>query len=172
MQQSPAASWAKANAGDVRQFDPQELAARASHKAYLAVDAKELPTGKYTVILEPAAALDLVGFLFYDFAATALADKRSCLNGRMGKPLFGKNISIADDVYHPLQMGAPFDGEGTPRQRVMLVDRGVPKNLVYSRRAAKDARKSPTGHGFLLPNEYGEAPMNLVFWGGIRRWRK
>src|SRR3984957_8601028 len=166
MQEAPAASWAKANAGDVRQFDTQALAAQASHKAHLAVDAKEQPTGKYTVILEPAAALDLVGFLFYDFAATALADKRSCLNDRMGKPLFGKNITIADDVYHPLQMGAPFDGEGIPRERVLLVDRGVPKNLVYSRAAAKAARKPPTGHGFMLPNEYGEAPMNLVFSGG------
>ena len=166
MQEAPAASWAKANAGDVRQFAAQALAAQASHKAHLAVDAKEHPTGKYTVILEPAAALDLVGFLFYDFAATALADKRSCLNDRMGKPLFGKNITIADDVYHPLQMGAPFDGEGMPRERVLLVDRGVPKNLVYSRAAAKAARKSPTGHGFALPNEYGEAPMNLVFTGG------
>jgi PmbA protein len=166
MQEVPAASWAKANAADVRQFDTQELAARASQKAHLAVDAKELSTGKYTVILEPAAALDLVGFLFYDFAATALADKRSCLNERMGKPLFGKNITITDDVYHPFQLGAPFDGEGMPRQRVILVDRGVPKNLVYSRRAAKDARKIPTGHGFVLPNEYGEAPINLVFSGG------
>jgi predicted Zn-dependent protease len=166
MQEAPAASWAKANAGDVRQFDPQQLAARASEKAHLAVDAKEIPTGKYTVILEPAAALDLVGFLFYDFAATAVADKRSCLNERMGKALFGKNITIVDDVYHPLQLGAPYDGEGIPRQRVLLVDRGVPKNLVYSRRAAKDARKSPTGHGFMLPNEYGEAPMNLAFSGG------
>jgi PmbA protein len=166
MQEAPAASWAKANAGDVRHFDIQALAARASHKAHLAVDAKEQPTGKYTVILEPAAALDLVGFLFYDFAATALADKRSCLNDRMGKPLFGKNITIADDVYHPMQMGAPFDGEGMPRDRVLLVDRGVPKNLVYSRAAAKAAKKSPSGHGFMLPNEYGEAPMNLVFTGG------
>ncbi len=166
MQEAPAASWAKANAGDVRQFDPQQLAARASEKAHLAVDAKEIPTGKYAVILEPAAALDLVGFLFYDFAATAVADKRSCLNERMGKPLFGKNITIVDDVYHPLQLGAPYDGEGIPRQKVLLVDRGVPKNLVYSRRAAKDARKSATGHGFMLPNEYGEAPMNLVFSGG------
>jgi PmbA protein len=166
MQEAPAASWAKANSGDVRQFDTQALAAQASHKAHLAVDAKEQPTGKYTVILEPAAALDLVGFLFYDFAATALADKRSCLNDRMGKPLFGKNITIVDDVYHPLQMGAPFDGEGTPRERVLLVGRGAPKNLVYSRAAAKAARKSPTGHGFMLPNEYGEAPMNLVFTGG------
>ncbi len=166
MQEAPAASWAKANAGDVRQFGPQQLAARASEKAHLAVDAKEIPTGKYAVILEPAAALDLVGFLFYDFAATAVADKRSCLNERMGKPLFGKNITIVDDVYHPLQLGAPYDGEGIPRQKVLLVDRGVPKNLVYSRRAAKDARKSATGHGFMLPNEYGEAPMNLVFSGG------
>jgi predicted Zn-dependent protease len=118
------------------------------------------------VILEPAAALDLVGFLFYDFSATAIADKRSCLNDRLGKQVFGKNISVIDDVYHPLQLGTPFDGEGMPRERVVLVDRGVPKNLVYSRATAKATKKKPTGHGFALPNEYGEAPMNLVFPGG------
>ena len=166
MQNDPAASWAKANSGDVRKIDPQALAKRASEKASMAKDAKELASGKYTVILEPAAVLDLVGFLFYDFAATALEDQRSCLNKRMGKQLFGKNISIVDDVYHPFQLGAPFDGEGMPRQRVSLVEKGVPQNLVYSRASAKKAGKKPTGHGFGLPNEYGEAPMNLVFGGG------
>ena len=166
MQDDPAASWGKANSGDVRKIDPQALAKRASQKASTAKDAKELLPGKYTVILEPAAVLDLVGFLFYDFAATALEDQRSCLNKRMGKQLFGKNISIMDDVYHPFQLGAPFDGEGMPRQRVSLVEKGVPKNLVYSRASAKKAGKKPTGHGFGLPNEYGEAPMNLVFGGG------
>jgi PmbA protein len=166
MQEKPSASWAKANSADVRNFDTQKLAARASEKAHLAVAPKELPAGRYTVILEPSAVLDLVGFLFYDFAATALQDKRSCLNERMGKQLFGKNISIYDDAYHPLQLGAPFDGEGLPRQKVHLVGRGVPRNLVYSRNSAKIAKKSPTGHGFMLPNEYGEAPMNLVFDGG------
>ena len=166
MQEKPAASWAKANSADVRNFDTQKLAARASEKAHLAVQPRELPAGRYTVILEPAATLDLVGFLFYDFAATALQDKRSCLNERMGTQLFGKNISIYDDAYHPLQLGAPFDGEGMSRQKVQLVDRGVPRNLVYSRSSAKIAGKKPTGHGFMLPNEYGEAPMNLVFSGG------
>ena len=166
MQEKPSASWTKANSPDVRNFDTQKLAARASEKVHLAVAPKELPAGRYTVILEPAAVLDLVGFLFYDFAATALQDKRSCLNERLGKQLFGKNISIYDDAYHPLQLGAPFDGEGLPRQKVHLVDRGVPKNLVYSRNSAKVTKKSPTGHGFMLPNEYGEAPMNLVFDGG------
>jgi predicted Zn-dependent protease len=166
MQDEPAASWAKANSGSVRNFDPQELAARASEKAQMAKDAQELAPGKYTVILEPAAVLDLVGFLFYDFAATAVADQRSCLLKRMNKPLFGKNISITDDAYHPQQLGASFDGEGIPRQRVNLVENGVPRNLVYSRASAKKAKTKPTGHGFALPNEYGEAPMNLVFSGG------
>src|SRR5215472_7963790 len=166
MQEDPASSWAKADSADVRKIDPQKLAERASEKAHRAANAKELQPGRYTVILEPAAVLDLLGFLFYDFAATAVADKRSCLNDRMGKQLFGKNIGISDDVFHPLQQGAPFDGEGIPRQKVLLVECGVPKSLVYSRGSAKATGKKPTGHGFALPNEYGEAPMNLVFAGG------
>jgi PmbA protein len=166
MTDEPAASWAKANSGSIKAFAPQQLATRASEKARMAIDAQELAPGKYTVILEPAAVLDLVGFLFYDFAATALADQRSCLNNRLGKSLFGKNISITDDAYHPLQLGQPFDGEGIPRQPVTLVENGVPENLVYSRSSAKKAGKKPTGHGFGLPNEHGEAPMNLVFGGG------
>jgi predicted Zn-dependent protease len=166
MQEASAASWAKENSANVGDINTQRLAERASDKAHRATDPHELAPGRYTVILEPAAVLDLVGFLFYDFAATALRDKRSCFNERIGKQVFGKNISIQDDVYHPLQLGMPYDGEGIPRQRVLLVDRGVPTNLVYSRASAKVAKKKPTGHGFMLPNEYGEAPMNLVFAGG------
>jgi len=166
MQQGSATSWAKANASDYRAFDPLSLANTACEKAARAENPAELAPGKYTVILEAAAVLDLVGFLFYDFAATAIQDQRSCFSGRVGKQLLGKNITITDDVYHPEQLGAPFDGEGIPRQHVILVDSGVPRNLVYSRRSAKKAGVRPTGHGFALPNEYGEAPMNLVIAGG------
>ncbi|MBI3405602.1 MAG: TldD/PmbA family protein [Acidobacteria bacterium] len=158
--------WAKANAPDVRDLNPDALAASASRKAEFSHNPKEIPAGRYTVILEPAAVLDLVGFLFYDFSGTAVLDKRSCLNERIGKQIFGSNIQWWDDVYHPLQLGAPYDGEGLPRQRVLLVDRGVPRNLVYSRATAKKLKVKPTGHGMTLPNEWGEAPMNLVLEGG------
>jgi len=166
MQQGSATSWAKANAADFRAFHPLRLAETASEKAERAENPVELAPGRYTVILEPAAVLDLVGFLFYDFSATAVRDQRSCFSNRLGKPLLGKNITITDDVYHPEQLGAPFDGEGVPRQRVVLVDKGVPLSLVYSRRSAKKEGVRPTGHGFPLPNEHGEAPMNLVVAGG------
>jgi PmbA protein len=166
MRQGSATSWAKANDADFRVFDPLALSRTASEKAARAENPAELAPGRYTVILEPAAVLDLVGFLFYDFAATAVEDQRSCFAGRLGKLLLGKNITITDDVYHPGQLGAPFDGEGMPRQCVVLVDQGVPRNLVYSRRSAKKAKAHATGHGLALPNEYGEAPVNLVVAGG------
>jgi PmbA protein len=68
MQQGSAASWAKANAADVREFDPLQLAKIASDKVIRAENPVELAPGRYTVILEPPAVLDLVGFLFYYFA--------------------------------------------------------------------------------------------------------
>jgi PmbA protein len=158
--------WAKSNSPDIRTIHPDELAESASRKSADSRQPREIPPGHYTAILSPSAVLDMAGFLFYDFAGTSVLDKRSCLLGRMGKKVFGDNITIWDDAYHPLQSGAPFDGEGLPRRKVLLVDRGVPKNLVYSRATAKKMKVKPTGHGFSLPNEYGEAPMNLVFAGG------
>src|SRR5579883_700653 len=171
MQQGSATSWAKANAADYRVFDPQQLARKASERAERAINPVELATGRYTVILEPAAVLDLIGFLYYDFAATAVRDQRSCFSERLGLPLMGKNITISDDVYHPEQLGAPFDGEGIPRQRIVLVEQGVPRNLVYSRRSAKKAHKTPTGHGFALPNESGGGRRENQFAGDDRRDR-
>ena len=158
--------WAKASAPDRGQIDPEQLAQRASKKAAASRHPKEVEPGRWTVILEPAAVLDLVGFLFYDFAGTAVLDQRSCFTHRIGKQIMGENISIHDDVTHKLQSGPPFDGEGMPRQTVLLVERGVPRHLVYARATAKKMKTRSTGHGLPLPNQDGEAPFNLVFGGG------
>jgi PmbA protein len=165
--------WQKANSPDVRNVDPMRLAEIAALKARDSHAPKEIPPGKYTVILEPAAVLDLVGFMFWDFGGLAILDQRSFLNNRIGTRLFGENITIKDDVYHPLQSNTPFDGEGVHRQHVNLVEKGIIRNLVYARNTAAKMRKSEykdkvgdirvTGHGFPLPNEMGEAPTNIVF---------
>jgi predicted Zn-dependent protease len=166
MMDKDSSGWAKTNSPDLRSLDTEALAASASQKATASRNPREVEPGRWTVILEPSAVLDIVGFLFYDFAGTALLDQRSCFNKRMGKKLMGDNVTIRDDVTHPLQSGPPFDGEGVPRQKVLLVDHGVPKNLVYGRSTAKKMKAKPTGHGLPLPNQDGEAPFNLVFDGG------
>ena len=167
--------WQKANSPDVANLDPLALAETAAKKAVDSARPQEIPAGKYTVILEPAAVLDIVGFLFWDYSGVAILDQRSFLTGRMGTKLFGDNITIWDDVGHPLQTGSPFDGEGVRRQRVGLIENGVVKRVVYARATAERMKRSeyrdkagpiePTGHGFPLPNEIGEMPLNVVFAG-------
>jgi PmbA protein len=165
--------WQKTNSPNVANLDPLHLAEIAAKKALDSTHPAEIPAGKYTVILEPAALLDLVGFMFWDYSGMAVLDQRSFLNGRIGSKLFGENITIWDDVAHPLQTGSPFDGEGMRRLRVPLVENGVVKRVVYARATAERMKRSEhrdqgglieaTGHGFALPNEMGEMPLNIVF---------
>jgi PmbA protein len=165
--------WQKSNSPNVANLDPHALAEIAAKKAVESAGPREIAAGKYTVILEPSAVLDMTGFMFFDFGGLAILDQRSFLNNRIGKNLFGENISVWDDVAHPLQSGPSFDGEGVRRQKVQLVERGVVKRLVYARASAEKMRKSEdaakvgpieaTGHGFPIPNEMGEGPMNIVF---------
>src|ERR1700680_4628949 len=165
--------WQKANSPNVANLNAATLAETAARKASESASPREIPAGKYTVILEPAAVLDIVGFMFFDFGVLSILDQRSFLNNRAGTKLFGENINIWDDVAHPLQSGTPFDGEGVCRQKVHLVENGAVKRLVYARATAEKMKRSehkdkvgpiaPTGHGFPLPNEIGEAPMNIVF---------
>src|ERR1700683_733990 len=165
--------WQKANFPNVANLDAATIAEIAARKAIDSAKPSEIPAGKYTVILEPAAVLDIVGFMFFDYSGTALLDKRSFLSGRIGSQLFGENITIWDDVTHPLQTGSPFDGEGMRRLCVPLVENGVVKRVVYARGTAARMKNSEykdkvgpieaTGHGFALPNEVGEMPLNIVF---------
>ena len=165
--------WQKANSPDAAKVNPLALVEIAAQKALDSAHPVEIPAGKYTVILEPAAVLDIVGFMFWDYSGMALLDQRSFLTGRIGSKLFGENITIWDDVAHPLQTGVPYDGEGMQRQRVPLVENGVVNRVVYARATAERMKASEqrdqvgpveaTGHGFALPNEMGEMPLNIVF---------
>jgi PmbA protein len=165
--------WKKANSPNVTDLDSLRMAETAAQKAVDSTHPREIPAGKYTVILEPSAVLDMVGFMFFDYSGIAILDQRSFLTGRIGAKLFGDNITIIDDVAHSLQAGSPFDGEGMTRKSVSLVEDGVVKRVVYARSTAARMRRSEssetvgpieaTGHGFPLPNEMGEMPLNVVF---------
>ena len=173
MQAADSSGWQKQNYTSARQLDARGLAEIAAEKALRSAAPIELAPGKYTVILEPSAVVDLIGFLAADFSGVALLEQRSCLNERLGTQLFGENISIVDDVHHAGQTGAAFDGEGVARQPLTLVERGVVRELAMSRGTAARIRRAelaqklssvqPTGHGLGLPNESGEAATNIVF---------
>jgi len=157
-----ATGWAKTQRPQAKAVDVKALTERAIDKALRSVDPGEIIPGRYVAILEPAAVLDLLAYLWGDFAGTSHTDKLSCLLDKVGKKVFDQRINIVDDAQHPLSSGCPFDGEGLPRRRVELVSHGVIKNLVHGRRSAAQFGQAPTGHGLAEPSPVGEFPMNLV----------
>jgi predicted Zn-dependent protease len=176
MQAADSSGWQKQDYASLGALDVRQLAETAAEKALRSAHPIELEPGDYTVILEPSAVVDLIGFLAADFSALALLEQRSSLNQRLGTQLFGENISIVDDSTHPLQLGEGFDGEGVARRGLTLVEQGRVTELAVSRgSAARVVAGSPgselegkvpacaTGHGFPLPNEAGEGPQNVVF---------
>ena len=118
-------------------------------------------------ILEPAAVIDLLSYLWWDFSATSHIDKLSCLLDKVGEKVFGENITVIDDVTNKNQCGCPFDGEGVGRHTIKLVENGVIKNLVHSRQSAKKMQTKTTGHSMTQPSAMGEMPLNIVLEGGI-----
>jgi predicted Zn-dependent protease len=161
------AGWAEETSKDVREIDVEKVSGVAIEKAVSSRKPVSIKPGEYTVILEPSAAGDLLIFLgWLAFGALAYQEGRSFLSGKLGQKVFGENITIEDNVFHDMASGLPFDFEGMPRQRVSLIEKGVAKNVVHSRRTAKKAGTQTTGHGLPEPNTSGPIPLNLALAPG------
>ncbi|HSD48510.1 MAG TPA: TldD/PmbA family protein [Actinomycetota bacterium] len=148
-------------------LDPAEIGRRAADKAVASRSPTALDTGRYTVVLEPAAVSTLVGFLAWiGFGGRLVAEGRSCLSGRSGERVAAPSISIYDDATAPGTLGIPFDFEGVPRRRVDLIERGIFRDAVYDLRTAKQVGATTTGHALPPPNPEGPFPLNLFMEPG------
>ncbi len=161
------AGWAEDNNKDVGAIDIKGVADTAVDKAVKSREPVTVEPGEYTVILEPAAAGNLLIFLgWLAFGALACQEGRSFLSGKLGKKVFGDNITLVDDVYDKLSGGLPFDFEGMPRERVVLIENGISKAVVHDRKTAKKEGVQTTGHGLPVPNTSGPIPLNIVMQTG------
>jgi PmbA protein len=147
--------------------DPAAIGLRAFQKARDSQRPQDLDPGRYEVVLEPLAVSTLVAFLsFLAFGGRAIEEGRSAFSGKAGEAVCSREVSIVDDASAAGAIGLPFDFEGTPRQRVSLIDHGVFRSGVYDRRSARLAGRESTGHALPPPNPDGPFPLNLTLEGG------
>ena len=122
---------------DVKKLDTLALTTIASGKANRSASAKAIEPGKYTVILEPLAAADMLGNLVRGFDARSADEGRSFMSKkgggtRLGEQLFNENVTIYSDPFHPELPGSTWSGDGRPQEKTVWVDKGVVKNLSYT----------------------------------------
>lgn len=166
VQKGDVSGWATADSWRLSEIDPARIGASALERALAAQDPKDLEPGAYTVLLEPAAVAELLWSLGDGFSAQTVEEGRSFLCDRLGKKIGAESVTIVDDFAHDLQRGRPFDGEGTARKRVVLVEKGVHKGLVHDRKTAAKMKAEPTGHAPRQPSSWGPHPGAVVFEGG------
>ncbi|MFL6676426.1 MAG: TldD/PmbA family protein [Massilia sp.] len=143
--------WVKRSAKDVARFDAREAADVAIEKALRSVDAKALEPGRYTVILEPAATSDLLGYMLSGFDARSADEGRSFLSkkggaNRLGDKLFDQQVNIWADPWDKDVPVLPWDSQTMlPRERIALIKDGRVNALDYSLFWAKKKGVRPVG---------------------------
>jgi len=123
---------------DVAKFDVESATRIAAQKAIDSRNPKALEPGKYTVILEPAAAVDLLQNMLFNMDARSADEGRSFLSKagggtRLGQKLFDERVTIYSDPAHPEVPASPWAGDGRPQEKVYWVKNGVVQNVYYSR---------------------------------------
>ena len=157
--------YAEQAAVDVEAIDPSALGREAAERARLSRDAIELPAGDYPVVLESYAVGDITDMLGYlGFSGLAVEEGRSF--SEPGRRIGSDLVSIWDDGADPDGLPMPFDYEGVPKQRVMLVEQGICRDVVYDAQTASRAGRPSTGHGLPAPNTWGPFPINMFMAPG------
>jgi predicted Zn-dependent protease len=148
---------ARLTATRLAELDGGVLGRRAAVKARAGTAPVELPPEPYEVVLEPTAVADLLSNLaMFGFNGKAYNERLSFLEP--GTAQFDPAVTLVDD---PLADPAlPFDAEGTPRRRLVLVERGITRAVVHDRRTAAEAGGTSTGHGS-TSTSWGPVPLSL-----------
>ncbi len=162
---STGSGWVARNLDDVTKFDPKSEIQTAIRKAKGSVEAKAIEPGKYTVILEPAAAATLISPMMFGFDARQSDEGRSFLTkkgggNRIGEKVFDERVNIHADPWDPIAPVAPWDadgGGGLAREKTTIVKNGVVEYLQYSRYWAKEKGKRAVGQ-----------PGNIFMAGGTK----
>jgi len=153
---------------DVADIDPAAVGRRAVDKAIQSRNPESIEPGTYTVILEEEAVADMLFYLGYmGFGALAVQEERSFLSGKIGQKITGERITIWDDGLDPRGIPLPFDFEGVPKRKVMLIENGVARAAVHdSFTAGREEGATSTGHALPMPNTFGPLPINLFMAAG------
>ena len=149
--------YASQDYNDIRLLNTKAATEVALQKARASVKAQALEPGKYTVILEPLAAADLLQNMMRSMDARSADEGRSFLSQKggktkLGEKLFDERVNIYSDPFNPLIPSAPFTADGRLQEKINWVEKGVVKNMSYSRFWAdkKGVKATPSPSGFIM----------------------
>lgn len=149
-------------------LEPGRTAQEALEVTGRHLGARSLSTGRRRAILEPEVTATLLQLLLFSLSGKNLAEGRSLLAGKLGQRVAAPGMTVVDD---PLLAGGvasrPFDSEGTPSQRLVLIEDGILRSFLHNSETAARTGQENTGHaGRSYRSTLDVAPSNFFLEAG------
>ncbi len=137
---------------------PEEIARRAVERTVRQLHPRRLSTRRVPVVFEPPMTGSLLGFLFGCVSGPAVYQRTTFLADKLGQRIGRPGLTIIDDGLMPRRIGTgPFDSEGVPSRRTVVVEDGVLKNFLCNAYASRKLGLPMTGNadgGGVGPNNF------------------
>jgi len=122
---------------------PESIGKEAARRTLRRLGARRVPTQRVPIVFAPEVARSLIGSVFEAASGDSIWRGASFLAGKLGQQIAASNLTIVDDnlMLLPTGMGgygtSPFDGEGLPSLRTVVVEKGVLKNYLLNTYTAR-----------------------------------
>ena len=159
---------------------PADIGRKAAERAVRRLHSRKVATQKAPVVFDPLTARSLMSHVFEAVSGESVYRNASFLAGRLGEKIASERVTIVDDATIPGLFGtSPFDDEGAPSRRTVVVERGVLRSYLLNTYTARklglrttgNAARGITGnasvgHGNLYLEQGDRAPETII--KGIR----
>lgn len=126
--------------------DPAEAGTLAGERALARVGARKPRTGSFPVLYDERIAASLIGHLLSAVNGAVIARGSGWLRDALGQDILPAALSVIEDPLRPRSGGSrPFDGEGLPTAKRMIVEAGVLTSWTLDLASARKLGMAPTG---------------------------
>ena len=126
---------------------PEQVGRIAAQRALRRLGPRKVETQKVPVIFEPRVARSLVDNIFEAVHGMSVYRHESFLAGRLGEKVAHENLTVVDDGTMPGLFGtSPFDDEGVPSRRTVVIEKGVLRSYLLNTYAARKLGLKTTGN--------------------------
>jgi PmbA protein len=134
----------------------EHVAAEAGRRAVARLGARSVPSARVPVVMHPDIAAAWLSEMYEAFSGEAVLKKSSWLTDRLGETIASPLVTLVDDGRLRAGVGtSPWDGEGVPTRRNLLIDRGRLAMFTYDTYSARRAGTRSTGNAV---RSYGSVP--------------
>jgi PmbA protein len=126
---------------------PESIGAEAARRTLRRLNGRRVPTQQVPLVFAPEIARSLIGNIFEAANGDSIYRGASFWNGQLGQQVASANVTVIDDGTLPGLFGtSPFDGEGLPTRRTVVVENGVLKNYLLNTYTGRKLNMPSTGN--------------------------